>query len=58
MIGDTLHFEGDNDEYLPELRANQAMARAMLFAGIFSETQTEHINLRTAQKNLISNDSV
>lgn len=53
VIGDTLYLKGTTVEALPGLRANQAM----VFAGIFPENQTEHINLRSALEKLILNDS-
>lgn len=53
VIGDTIYLKGAKVEALPGLRANQAM----VFAGIFPENQTEHINLRSALEKLILNDS-
>lgn len=53
VIGDTVFLKGTTIEQLPGLRAN----RAMVFAGIFPENQTEHTDLRVALEKLILNDS-
>ncbi|XP_031618610.1 translation factor waclaw, mitochondrial [Contarinia nasturtii] len=53
VIGDTIFLKGTTVEQLPGLRAN----RAMVFAGIFPENQSEHVDLRNALDKLILNDS-
>lgn len=53
VIGDTLFVKGTQIEPLPGMCANQAM----VFAGIFPENQSEHVNLRSALEKLILNDS-
>lgn len=53
VIGDTLFTKGTEVEQLPGMSAN----RAMVFAGIFPENQSEHVDLRNALEKLILNDS-
>lgn len=53
VIGDTLFKRGTHVEQLPGLQSN----RAMVFAGIFPENQSEHVDLRNALDKLILNDS-
>lgn len=53
IIGDTIFLRGTKVEPLPGLRANQAM----VFAGIFPENQSQHVDLRNALDKLILNDS-
>ncbi|XP_055325527.1 translation factor waclaw, mitochondrial [Sitodiplosis mosellana] len=53
VIGDTLFVKGTKVEQLPGLQSN----RAMVFAGIFPENQSEHVDLRNALDKLILNDS-
>lgn len=53
-IGDTFHLKNTKVDALPGLRSNQPM----VFAGIFPENQTQHVQLRNALEKLILNDSV
>lgn len=53
IIGDTLFAKGTEVKQLPGMSANQAM----VFAGIFPENQSEHVDLRNALEKLILNDS-
>lgn len=53
LIGDTMHLKGQTVEPLPGFRPN----KAMVFAGVFPEDQTQHVQLRMALEKLILNDS-